>query len=456
MRPARSSVGRSTMRARHLQVKYGATAGLSKFLAVFYNVMERSADIPSAFPAALIGNDDDGDLSNGTPDQCEIQMAFQPHGLTDTPGATAGLLGLKPPTITNNTVSLAAKPQTSNPNCPLPTIGSATLTWKLEGGTPTDVPLTLAANVYTGDIPTPAAGSVIRYHVTVTLSDASTMVFPDNKADPDYQVYVGAVTQIQCFDFEGGLGGWTHSGTTAQNQPGDEWEAGQAARHRRRSECSARWHGRARSRSRRRHRRRWRWRLPRRCEVVGDPRRRSISRASPTSACSTTGGSASKMGSTIRRRSSRTTRRCGPTSPRTGDPQNDEINHTDKEWRFADVDLTSTVATMPGMPVTLKFEVDADPGLGLGGWTLDDVCLVGIADPALCGNGTMDPGETCDDANTTDGDGCLGDMSDRAGRSVVGITPTDGGCCSTGTKPGGAIALSLFTLGLVLRRRKRK
>ena len=211
-----------------LQAKYGDAAGFAKFLVVYYNVMERAADIPSTFPAALVGNDDDGDLSNGTPDQCEIQTAFALHGLTDTPEATNVLLGLKPPTLTGQTVKIDVATPASNANCPLPSATSVVLSWKLEGGTAsTDIPLTAAGTTYSGDLPTQADGSVIRYHVTVTLSNGASLSFPDNPADPDYQFYVGAVTQIQCFDFEGGIGGWTHAGMqTSTTHPADEWEVG--------------------------------------------------------------------------------------------------------------------------------------------------------------------------------------------------------------------------------------
>jgi uncharacterized protein (TIGR03382 family) len=95
----------------------------------------------------------------------------------------------------------------------------------------------------------------------------------------------------------------------------------------------------------------------------------------------------------------------------------------------------------------------------MGGWTIDDVCVVALADanPALCGNGTVDPGETCDDGNTTAGDGCSAtcqtetiacpDSSNDCGGG--------GGCCSSTRDPSGAIALSLLTIGLVIRRRRR-
>jgi len=432
-----------------LQVKYGDAAGFNKFLTVYYNVMERAADIPSSFPAALVGNDDDGDLSNGTPDQCEIQTAFALHGLTTTAGATSALLGLKPPTLTGNTIALTATSSTSNPLCPLPTIASATLTWELQGGTGADIPLTLAAGVYTGDIPTQPSGSVIRYHVIVALSDGTSMAFPDNKADPDYQAYVGAVTQIQCFDFEGGIGDWTHAGSSTR---ADEWEAGMPLGIGGDPKAA---HGGANAlgqdfgdgtvgdgdgdyldgaKS---------WAISPAIDLKGFTHVRLqyyrwLGVEDGAYDQSTIFANTMPVWSNLK-------------SP--GDPQNAEINHIDKEWRFADVDLTPAITT--GMPMTLKFEIDADPGLDFAGWNLDDVCIVGTADPALCGNGTVDLGETCDDGNKNDGDGCSSACQTEMG-SGSGPGGTDsGGCCSAGTKPSGAIALSLFTIGLVLRRRRR-
>jgi len=129
------------------------------------------------------------------------------------------------------------------------------------------------------------------------------------------------------------------------------------------------------------------------------------------------------------------------------DPQNSEINHVDKEWRFQDVDLSAQAASGK---MKLRFELASDQGLELGGWTMDDVCIVAATGPALtCGNGTVDDGETCDDGNRVDGDGCSANCVDET------MTPPGGGCCSAAGGPEGAFTLSLLTIGLVLRRRRR-
>ena len=99
----------------------------------------------------------------------------------------------------------------------------------------------------------------------------------------------------------------------------------------------------------------------------------------------------------------------------------------------------------------------ADQGLNLGGWNVDDLCVVGVSKSVAtptCGNGVLDPGEACDDGNTLDGDGC----SATCGIEVTGgddAPAKGGGCCSTGTSPTGALALGGIVLGMLLRRRKR-
>jgi cysteine-rich repeat protein len=142
----------------------------------------------------------------------------------------------------------------------------------------------------------------------------------------------------------------------------------------------------------------------------------------------------------------------------TTEPQQDGIHHIDREWRFSDIELAAHEAAGK---VKLRFELTSDEGLQFGGWTLDDVCIVVPAmgpGPATCGNGVVDDAETCDDGNVSDGDGCSAACEDENGGGGGGgdEDPADSGCCSVGGGPEGALALSLLTLGLVLRKRSRR
>src|SRR5262249_40271261 len=183
--------------------------------------MQRSADIPSTYPEALVGDDNDGNLANGTPNQCEIDAAFALHGLTD-PSVTLGLL---PPARDGLNVSFSVNPPGgNNPSCPPPTITSPTLSWS--PSTPvnfTDIPLVATGNTYAASLLAQPDGSLVLYHVTIQLSDGSKVVYPQNPADPDYQMYVGPVTKLKCWDFEAGAADWTHS---ANSPSRDEWQVG--------------------------------------------------------------------------------------------------------------------------------------------------------------------------------------------------------------------------------------
>ncbi|MEO1337320.1 MAG: hypothetical protein AAFV29_16880, partial [Myxococcota bacterium] len=146
----------------------------------------------------------------------------------------------------------------------------------------------------------------------------------------------------------------------------------------------------------------------------------------------------------------------------TGD--NGDTHHQDRQWRFHDVDLSDAIDTEPQLQLT--FRISSDGGLEFGGWTIDDLCVVGL-DPAagpVCGNGTLEPNETCDDGNIDDGDACPSDCgrtSDRCATdpSACDLDASDGGCrCARGNEPAktAGLWLVLIAIGVGLRRQKRR
>ena len=420
-----------------LEAKLGASGGDDRLLLIYYGIMQRASDIPSSYAEALVADDDDGNLANGTPNQCEINAAFGAHGLAD-PSVT---IGLTPPVRDGYKVSITVQTPEQGSACPPPEVTSATLTWTPKDGFGGEIPLTASGETWSAEIPTQPDGTVVLYHVTVTLGDGSSMRYPQNPADPEYQMYVGNVETIWCADFEGGIADWTIGGSPQQAV---EWEAGTPL------------------------------------GIGGDPKAAH--------------GGANVLGIDLGGDdgiySNRTTQYIespeidlmghtnvrlqyyrwlnvedGVYDPATisvndeivwqnktsqGMPTSDEVNHTDKEWRFHDVDLATYTASGK---VKLKFQIDSDEGLEFGGWTMDDVCLVTPGDAsASCGNGTVDVDESCDDGNTAGGDGCSATCQDEGG----GGGDDDGGCCSAGGNPTGPLALSLLTLGLIVVRRRRR
>jgi cysteine-rich repeat protein len=127
------------------------------------------------------------------------------------------------------------------------------------------------------------------------------------------------------------------------------------------------------------------------------------------------------------------------------------LHHTDNEWRFHDVDITPYVQDGK---VQVKWEIASDGGLELGGWTLDDVCIVGFRscgtdciDP-FCGDAIADDDEQCDDGNNIDDDACS--------NTCLVKNSEDAGCCSTGSGAASSSLVLAAGLTIVLRRRRRR
>jgi MYXO-CTERM domain-containing protein len=128
---------------------------------------------------------------------------------------------------------------------------------------------------------------------------------------------------------------------------------------------------------------------------------------------------------------------------------------------------------------TVGWELSSDEGLELGGWQLDDVCIVANVN-SICGDGVKSPTEGCDEgaANADEPDRCrsyclrpaCGDNivdSDEECDHGAGDTtcsascknlelPTLGGCCSaTDAAAPGAIILGAIVVIILLRRRRK-
>jgi hypothetical protein len=100
-----------------LVAKHGELLGVAKADAIWFGGIRRSVDMPSWYLEALITNDDDGDLQNGTPDVCEINAAFARHGLYQPLG---GALELEQVELPDGSRELTLRyPSASSQLCPL-------------------------------------------------------------------------------------------------------------------------------------------------------------------------------------------------------------------------------------------------------------------------------------------------------------------------------------------------
>src|SRR3569623_99941 len=121
------------------------------------------------------------------------------------------------------------------------------------------------------------------------------------------------------------------------------------------------------------------------------------------------------------------------------------LAHTDREWRFQDVDLTPYVGDGTAQ---VRWTLDTDASNAFGGWTLDDVCLVALIKYPLCGDGIVDPGEQCDDGNTTSGDGCS--------KACIDAPEAGGGGCNAGGASGWLLCCAALARARGRRTRSRR
>jgi cysteine-rich repeat protein len=447
-----------------LIAKLGQAAGLARMDQLHYPTVRNAVDIPSTYLEVLAADDDDGDLQNGTPNGCEIDQVFAAHGLRPmtleaTPPA------IEPPNLDGYDVSVTVASVVGG--CPFSTVQSVELRWRLRSspeqvGT---VPMTGGPEQFVGTLPAAPAGSVIEYQIVAQFGDGSEVGLPANRADPYYQLYVGDVVPLYCTDFETdpALEGWTHGLTSGSAQEGaDDWQ----------------------------------WGEPQGTSQNGDP-------AAAYGGTNVYGNDLGAGDYNGLYQSDKVNYTLGPTVDVRGffdvrlqyrrwlnvedghfdhatiyangvplwanldSQQGDQSNthHTDREWRFHDVPLGSAVHDGT---VAVKFELASDGGLELGGWTLDDLCIVGVPfGPPVessCGNGRIDGGEECDDGNRTDGDGC--DSHCRLEDAGVLLVPAGGCACRTAGLTGApaerrgplgaASTLGLVGLAGLLRARRRR
>jgi len=402
-----------------LRAKLGDAQGTAQTDKIWFESIRRAGGMPSMYPEALLADDDDGDLGNGTPNECEINKSFYLHGLLSA-GYVGATVSLGAGTPAGTPVALTIDPE------PKPCIDikpvSAVLRWRVAGtDESTDVVMDAAPTGFAALLPAQPDDTVLEYQVLSTLLDESQVSFPVNLADPWYQLYHGPVTPLYCTGFEGAadIEGWTLMNGWEQGTPtGKGGDPGAA------------FSG---------------------TEVAGVNLDGTYS---PGNTGTLTGPVISTEGfAKVRLQYRRwlgvedaffdqaTIRINGLTAWQNfnsdqGDSSN--IQHTDLEWRFHDIDITPGI--MDGA-VQVAFRLKADEGLEMAGWNVDELCVVGVTPSAApgCGDGVLGGGEDCDDGNTVDGDGCSASCEDEAvDPTTSGDVPTGGGESNGGESTGSA------------------
>lgn len=453
---------------KDLIAAFGEEEAVAIVNKLYVGTLRRSTNIPTSLIEALVEDDDDGDLANGTPHECFIRSAYGRHGIRT---ATGGIVA--PDVLADRALSTLVRIELDglSSRCESDQIESVTLAWRpdevADAPIAGEVVATAASTTsYWAQLPLALEGKVL-YRARVEFTDGSVFTLADNLADPYYQLYQGHTVPLYCTDFEDGdpfTQGWT-TGTT--NELPSPWEWGPAAVGS--TDPTAAFSG---------------------DHLLGQkiggeykPGYGSWVKMPPIDV-----GRWSDVRLQYRRWLGVEDHHYDQARVLVNDREvwrnatanqgdSSALHHLDREWRFHDVPLSGKV---PGTVFQVGWDLHTDLGLQFGGWSIDDVCIVANIN-SICGDGVTSRTEGCDEgAGNADlpnrcrtwcqlpmcGDGIVddGEQCDHGlgGDATCSETceeielPDLGGCCSSSGGPGASLALSAVVGGLALRRRRRR
>jgi len=411
-------------------------------------------EIPDAYDDFVSADDDNGDLSDGTPHQCALITAFGYHGLGPA-GEGGSIVSLTHTPLENQVAgggdyTINADITNLAPTCVDFDGGDATLHYSSDdGATWSEVTLSSDTDSVWGTMPAQRSGTIVQYYISLTSSDGTTITAPTVGSWAPYTFYVGDLTEIKCFDFEDDDGGFTHELLDGRDELGaDDWTWGKP--HGKGGDPDYAYSGK----------KIWGNDLGAGDNYNGEYQDSKWNRL--TSPAVDVSG-ADRVILQYRRwlgvedgvydqadvLSNGTTLWSNHASSEdVGDEQTE-----DDQWvlHTLEVPLDGTGS------VQLAWEIISDAGLGFGGWNLDDVCLYAAtpATPDTGDTGDTGAGQGGDDSGLSGGDdsGFAQDDTGVAGDTGVFIK-TGCSCSSAPDRRGGLVGL-LVGLSLLIRRRRR-
>lgn len=196
---------------------------------VFVGGMKGGPDIPGSYDEFVVADDDDGDLSNGTPHLCELIEGFLLHGLG--PGGSSSLIelsheqvGNQPPADTDISVDFLNLAEL----CSDGDLREAEVFYSTnEGETWDRADLDLAAESAGGIIPAQEPGTKVLYYIEGETTEGTTIRAPQGGSITPISYYVGDMVEVFCTDFENDDGGFTSELLSGEETEGaNDWMHG--------------------------------------------------------------------------------------------------------------------------------------------------------------------------------------------------------------------------------------
>ena len=222
-----------------LEEEMGPDEAYATVVTLFVNAIKGGPTIPDTYDEFIVADDDDGDLSNGTPNQCAIIEAFQRHGLG--PMGSEGLIQLNHTPLQNQApdtvVDVRAEINNLGSECTDTSIDEAEIHYSTDNGESwSSRPLTVssasnAAAELVGQLPDFSSGTVVHYYIEGTDTEGNSNFSPSGGSINPHSFYVGSLIELYCENFEDADGGgYTHELVSGSNDEGaDDWQWGTPA-----------------------------------------------------------------------------------------------------------------------------------------------------------------------------------------------------------------------------------
>lgn len=204
----------------NLREKIAEPAATEVLGGLFSRMLRAGPNMETAFDEAVFADDDNADLSDGTPHQCEIVAGFGEHGLGPAGGQGIGAIH-DPIVAAPSAVDTEVDVMLVNPAPACfdmhPTAG--TLHWRVNGGRWETAPLQITGLDTKAAIPGGDIGDLVEYWVEAQDASGGTLYEPAGGEVRPHTFYVGDVLEVACDNFEESNGGFTHE--LVDGTPGD-------------------------------------------------------------------------------------------------------------------------------------------------------------------------------------------------------------------------------------------
>ena len=191
------------------------------------DLLKGGPTIENVFEEILFADDDDGDLANGTPNECALIAAFALHGLGPLGAGEALQAEFLPPLEGGESLDLSVSVTNVAARCVDVQPSNAHVEWRINGGAWQSTDLDLANNTARGAIPNQPLGTFVEYVLVVEDSKGGEVFSPEGGRINPFSYYVGDVVEVSCNDFETDDGGFTSELVAGVEREGaNDWQWG--------------------------------------------------------------------------------------------------------------------------------------------------------------------------------------------------------------------------------------